>query len=231
MFNHLNISLPTATAKTVNGKRFYFTESGGVYPSITTVLGASERKKKWLREWRESVGYEVANYISRTSAARGTAFHKICEDYINNDNIDHHKKKFLPWCMFTQLQPILNENLDNVHLQEQAMWSDKYRVAGRVDCIGEWKGVLSVIDFKTSKSERNDEYNTDYYIQGSAYTEMYEEMTGTPINQVVILTTTEDGTVQVFVKDKNSYLQPLVETIDEFTTQWEKENEEISATA
>lgn len=231
MFKHLNIKLPDAKAKTVDGKRFYFTESGGIYPSITTVLGASERKKKWLKEWRESVGYEVANYISRTSAARGTAFHKICEDYINNDNIDHHKQKFLPWCMFTQLQPVLDENLNNIHLQEQAMWSDKYRVAGRVDCIGEWKGVLSVIDFKTSKSERNDEYNKDYYIQGSAYTEMYEEMTGTPINQVVILTTTEDGTVQVFVKDKNSYLQPLVETIDEFTTQWEKENEEISATA
>lgn len=231
MFNHLNISLPTANTKTINGKRFYFTESGGVYPSITTVLGATERKKKWLKEWRESVGYDVANYISRTSASRGTAFHKICEDYINNDNIDHHKQKFLPWCMFSQLQPVLNENLNNIHLQEQAMWSDKYRVAGRVDCIAEWKGVLSVIDFKTSKSERNDEYNKDYYIQGSAYTEMYEEMTGTPINQVVILTTTEDGTVQVFVKDKNSYLQPLVETIDEFTTQWEKENEEISATA
>ena len=231
MFKHLDISLPEATAKTVNGKRFYFTETGGVYPSITTVLGSTERKKKWLSEWRESVGYDVANYISRTSAQRGTAFHKICEDYINNDNIDHHKQKFLPWCMFSQLQPVLDENLNNIHLQEQAMWSDKYRVAGRVDCIGEWKGVLSVIDFKTSKSERNDEYNKDYYIQGSAYTEMYEEMTGTPINQVVILTTTEDGTVQVFVKDKNSYLQPLVETIDEFTTQWEKENEEISATA
>lgn len=231
MFKHLNISLPEATAKTVDGKRFYFTETGGVFPSITTVLGATERKKKWLKEWRASVGYDVANYISRTSAARGTAFHKICEDYINNSDTEQHKQKFLPWCMFTQLKPVLDENLNNIHLQEQAMWSEKYRVAGRVDCIGEWKGVLSVIDFKTSKSERNDEYNTDYYIQGSAYTEMYEEMTGTEINQVVILTTTEDGTVQVFVKDKNSYLQPLVETIDEFTTQWEKENEEISATA
>lgn len=231
MFKHLNISLPNATAKTVNKKRFYFTESGGVFPSITTVLGATQRKKKWLKEWRASVGYDVADYISRTSAARGTAFHKICEDYINNSDTEHHKQKFLPWCMFTQLKPVLDENLNNIHLQEQAMWSEKYRVAGRVDCIGEWKGVLSVIDFKTSKSERNDEYNTDYYIQGSAYTEMYEEMTGTEINQVVILTTTEDGTVQEFVKEKKPYLQLLVETIDEFTSQWEKENEEISVTA
>jgi len=231
MFKHLDISLPDATAKTVDGKRFYFTESGEVYPSITTVLGASEKKKKWLREWRDSVGHDVANYISRTSAQRGTAFHKICEDYINNDNIIHHKEKFLPWCMFSQLQPVLDEHLQNVHLQEQPLWSDQYRIAGRVDCIAEWKGVLSVIDFKTSKSEKKDEYNQDYYIQGSAYCEMYQELTGTPIDQFVILITTEDGIVQEFVKNKEPYLQPLVETIDEFVSQWEKENEEISITA
>ena len=231
MFNHLNIQLPDATAKTVDGKRFYFTESGGVFPSITTVLGSSEKKKKWLSEWRKSVGWDVANYISRTSAQRGTAFHKICEDYINNSNIVHHKEKFLPWCMFTQLQPILDENIGDVHLQEKPLWSNNYRIAGRVDCIAEWKGILSVIDFKTSKSEKKKEYIEDYFIQGSAYCEMYQEMTDTPIDQVVILVTTEDGMVQAFEENKEQYLQPLIETIDEFITQWEHENEKISTVA
>ena len=57
---------------------------------------------------------------------------------------------------------------------------------------------------------------------------MYEELTETTINQVVILVVSEDGNVQEFIKDKTEYLQPLVETIDSFITQWEQEDEEIS---
>ena len=57
---------------------------------------------------------------------------------------------------------------------------------------------------------------------------MYEELTETTINQVVILVVSEDGNVQEFIKDKTEYLQPLVETIDSFITQWEQEDEEVS---
>ena len=50
---------------------------------------------------------------------------------------------------------------------------------------------------------------------------MYEERTGTEINQIVILCVTEDGTVQEFVKDKHDYLDALVETAAE----WREKNE------
>ena len=96
------------------------------------------------------------------------------------------------------------------------MYSDKYKLAGRVDCIAEYDGVLSVIDFKTSAKERKEEYNQNYYIQASAYAEMFEEMTGTPINQIVILVVTENGTVQEFIKDKDEYLPLLEETLEEW---------------
>ena len=228
MFNHFNVEIGKAVSKNVKGKRFYTTDSGGIYPSITTVLGARESKKQWLREWRNKVGHDVANHISRTSSARGTAVHKICEDYINNCDVEVHKEKFLPWCLFSQLKPVLDEKLNNIHLIEAALWSDKYRVAGRVDCIAEWNNVLSVVDFKTSKNPKKEEYIEDYLIQGSAYCEMYEELTETTINQVVILVVSEDGNVQEFIKDKTEYLQPLVETIDSFITQWEQEDEEVS---
>jgi hypothetical protein len=62
-------------------------------------------------------------------------------------------------------------------------------------------------------------------MQASAYAEMFEERTGIEINQIVILVVTEDGLVQEFVKDKKDYLQDLVDTIDLFTEEWEKENE------
>ena len=56
---------------------------------------------------------------------------------------------------------------------------------------------------------------------------MFEERTGHAINQIVILVVTEDGVVQEFVKDKNDYLEMLVEAIDDFTQDWEKENEKL----
>ena len=233
-YTHKPTKLTELTTQTVNFKRFYETPDGKLYPSITTVL--STRNKKGLFEWRKKVGDEVANYVARTSAARGTAVHHMCEDYLNNfptewpDKWSEHEKKFLPFCLFKQLENKVLQKIDNIRSQECALFSNKYRVAGRVDCIAEYDGKLSIIDFKTSTKERNDEYNENYYIQASAYAEMFEEQTGTPIEQIVILVVTEDGAVQEFVKEKYDYIPLLVESIDNFTKDWEEENDKLDRT-
>ena len=207
MFNHVTtVELPKLETVNINKKRFYVTPDGNKYPSITTVL--SNRSKQGLFEWRKRVGEDVANHIARTAANRGTKVHHMCEDYLsNNFDDDKHKKDFLAYCLFGQLKNQSLKNIDNIHFQEVALWSDKYKIAGRVDCIAEYNGKLSVIDFKTSSKPRKEEYNENYYIQASAYAEMHEEQTGTPIDQVVILVVTEDGEVQEFVKQKQTYLQ------------------------
>ena len=227
MFNHVPVKIPEVSTKTINKKRFYDTPTG-LYPSITTVLGSRKEKQKGLQEWRNRVGNDVANHIMRSAAGRGTAVHHMCEDFLNNKDVIKEEQKFLPWCLFSQLKPTLEKSINNIYAQECGLWSEKYRVAGRVDCIAEWNGVPSIIDFKTSRSERKDDYNFEYYMQASAYAEMFEERTGIEINQIVILVVTEDGLVQEFVREKHDYLEPLIETIDMFTEQWEKENEEAS---
>ena len=228
MFKHDEVSVPELSTKNINRKRFYQTPEGKLYPSITTVL--QKRKMAGLMEWRKSVGDDVANYIARTAAHRGTKVHHMCEDFLNN-NFDEevHKKNFLPYVLFGQLKPVLMQKVNNILAQECGLYTDKYRVAGRVDCIAEYNGVKSIIDFKTSRKERNDEWNESYYIQASAYAEMVEERTGIEINQIVILVVTEDGVVQEFVKNKGEYLPMLVEAIDDFTTDWEKENDMVSS--
>jgi ATP-dependent exoDNAse (exonuclease V) beta subunit len=223
MFKHIGVELPEVKTKNVNRKRFYVTPDG-IYPSITTVLNV--RKREGLAEWRKRVGEDVANYIARTAATRGTKVHKMCEDFLNNEEVVKDNREFLPWCLFQQMKPVLEQKLNNIYAQEAGLWSDKYKVAGRVDCIAEWDGVPSIIDFKTSRSERNDEYNESYYIQAAAYAEMFEERTGTPIEQIVILVVTEDGQIQEFVKKKHEYLPMLVETIEQFVSEWEQENDE-----
>ena len=220
MFNHVQISLPEVTTETINRKRFYVTPEGNKYPSITTVL--STRKKEGLFEWRKRVGNDVANYVARTSASRGTKVHHMCEDYLNNEfDEEKHKKDFLPFCLFNQLKDQALCNLNNIYAQEAGLYSDKYKVAGRVDCVAEYKDTLSIIDFKTSTRERSDDWNENYYIQGSAYAEMFEERTKIKIDQVVILVVTEDGTVQEFVKSKQDYLPMLEESMNE----WSRSNE------
>ena len=230
MFKHDEVSVPELSTKNINRKRFYQTPEGKLYPSITTVL--QKRKMAGLMEWRKSVGDDVANYIARTAAHRGTKVHHMCEDFLNN-NFDEevHKKNFLPYVLFGQLKPVLMQKVNNILAQECGLYTDKYRVAGRVDCIAEYNGVKSIIDFKTSRKERNDEWNESYYIQASAYAEMFEERTGIEINQIVILVVTEDGVVQEFVKNKGEYLPMLVEAIDDFTTDWEKENEVVHSSS
>ena len=223
-FIHEPVEVTELKTKNINRKRFYETPEGKLYPSITTVL--QRKKMEGLQEWRNKVGHDVANYIARTAAIRGTKVHKICEDFLNNQNLEEHKELFTLYIIWSD-KPFLMQKVNNILAQECSLYTDKYKVAGRVDCIAKYNGVPSIIDFKTSTKERNDDWNESYYIQASAYAEMFEERTGIPINQIVILVVTEDGVVQEFIKQKDKYIPMLIDAVDDFTTDWEKENEMV----
>ena len=212
-FDHvkLNVELPDITTESIKGKRFYVTPEGNKYPSITTVL--SDRNEEGIVKWRESVGNDVANQVMRQAASRGTAVHTLIENYLNNEELS--KQDVLPVALFVTIKSEL-DNINNIRIQEGGLYSDKLGVAGRVDCIAEYKGKISVIDFKTSTKEKKEEWVENYFIQGSAYCEMYEERFSQAIEQVVILIVTEDGAVQTFVKDKKDYLPLLEMAIKDF---------------
>ena len=209
--------LPPLKAKTSEVGRFYeHLETKESYPSITTVLGA--QSKQGILDWKKRVGEEVANHISRQAANRGTHVHNMVEDHLNNldvDQVEKYKKQFLPRMMFNVLKPELSK-INNIRLQEAAMYSTDYTVAGRVDCIAEYDGVLSVIDFKTSTKEKSEDWIENYFVQGSAYSQMYKEHFDEDVNQVVILITTEQGTTQVFKKNPHDYLEKLKQYVEEF---------------
>ena len=214
---------PILETKTVDKKRFYVTPEGKEYPSITTVL--SPRNKEGLMKWRKKVGNDVATHIANKAAVRGSKVHKMCEDYLNGLDMEKHKKDFLPYCLFNELKNQTFDNINDVIGQELVLYSDKYKIAGRTDLIANYKGELSIVDFKTSTNERKDSYNENYYIQASAYAEMFEERTGIAINQIAILVVTEDGVVQEFVKNKTDYLPLLKDAIKD----WKEKNEMVSS--
>jgi genome maintenance exonuclease 1 len=213
-FNHVTglPDLKPLSVEEIHGKRYYISPSGKKLPSVTTVLG--HFKKKQISEWRARVGDEQANRISTRAATRGTKFHNMMEKYLLNDNT-----------LFEDIMPDMKQafhdvkdaidKIDNIHYIEGQMFSERLGLAGRTDCIGEYDGVLSIIDFKTSLKPKKKEWIENYFEQGTAYAMMYEELVGNPIDNIVIIVSTDDGSqpLQIFQENKYDYMQSLLEKI------------------
>lgn len=185
------------------------------YPSVTTVTGFA--KSQFFAEWRNNPNNKK---LSEHASHRGNELHEIIEKYLKNQPDYNSKKSLLSVHLFQQMQEELNK-INNIHLQETPLWSDTIRMAGRVDCIAEYDGVLSIIDFKGSGKQKKEEWITNYFEQASCYSLMYQEMTGTPVNQIVILVSCEDGTVHAFKKNPKMYMPSLVKTIQNY---WQANN-------
>ena len=209
-FNHVNS--PTLTeliAETTGSGRVYNTPDGNRYPSVTTIL--SELSKASIIAWRKRVGAEEANRISTQAGSRGTKVHQICEDYLNNkpDYLDGQ----MPANVFTfkQIQPILDQYVDNIQYLEAPLYSDFLKTAGRVDCIAEFDGKLSIIDFKTSRKPKKKEWISNYFMQASCYAVMYEERTEIPVSRTVVIIAVDGSEPQVFVENRDNFIEEFVD--------------------
>ena len=158
-------SLPT---ENIDGKRYYITPTGEKYPSVTSVTGLLN--KEAIKKWRKKVGEKKANKISTQAARHGTSAHQLFEDYIRNDNFEEKFKGAMPTTQqaFISVEKELNQ-IGTVHALESPLYSHNLQLAGRVDCIAEWEGEISVIDFKTSAKPKKTEWIQNYFIQETAY--------------------------------------------------------------
>lgn len=201
MFNHVQLEFPKLKRVTAdNGSRVYETPSGKAYPSVTTVTGLL--KKQAIMEWRKRVGEEEANKISSKAASRGTRIHGLCEQYLLNKEV---VPNMFDNDMWKNMKPHLH-NINNIYALEQPLYSDHLEVAGTVDCIAEYNGKMSVIDFKTSKRLKHRDDIHDYFMQCSAYAVAFEEMTKIPVPQLVILIAVDDEQPLVFVEKRNEWI-------------------------
>lgn len=206
-FTHIPVTIEEiAAVPQADGTRAYQTPDGKLYPSVTTVL--AEHSKKGIQEWRARVGEAAANKISQQSAAWGTRFHGIAEKYLQNTWTGEN---FSLWDleMWKVANPVLNR-IDNIRAQEVALWSHHLRLAGRVDCVAEFDGKLSVIDFKTARREKDVQHIQHYFMQAAAYAIMFEERTNIPVNRLTILIAVSDGFMQVFESKRDHHVEQLL---------------------
>ena len=204
-------------AVTTEKGRQYRTPEGINLPSITTVLSILSRES--IAKWRARVGHEEANRISHRASSRGTRVHEIVEKYINNE--ENFKDGYTPDIIssFGDLKPILDSRIGRVYAQEAPLYSNHLGVAGRVDCVAEFDGRLSIIDFKTAMKPKRKDWITNYFMQEAAYAIMWEERTKQPITQLVTIVSVDNHEPQIFVEHRDNWVRPLRETIAQYNTE------------
>ena len=183
-----------------DGTRTYKTPSGFSYPSVTTITG--QATAEGIAKWRARVGNEEANRVSARASARGTRVHQLCEDYLR---LGEATPDIFDQEMFGSIQPLLDQ-IDNIHCLETPLWCDHLQVAGTVDCIGEFQGRLSVIDFKTASKPKDREDIYHYFMQCAAYSVAFEERTGIPIGRLVIIMAVDNDDPRWFIEKRDNWI-------------------------
>lgn len=204
---------PNLKERYIKGKRHYENPKGHLLPSVTTSL--SMMSKDGLDAWKRRVGEAEAKKVFDHAGNTGTMMHTLCEEYLDNKKPNYEGKHPRSIKLFEQLKPELHK-INNITCQEVQLYSDTLGVAGRVDVIAEYNGVLSVIDFKSSKKIKYESQIKQYQLQATCYAIMFEELTGKKIDQIVILMSADTGDVKPFIYDKEQFIDKLKAIIEDY---------------
>jgi genome maintenance exonuclease 1 len=215
-FNHIDVDLPVLERETIDDVRYYKVPNDEDLIRLISITSVtSHHNRQIFLDWRKRVGEEVANNVTRKATSRGTDMHSLVESYLKNDTLP---EKVLPISefLFKISKPTLNR-INNIHALEQSLYSLQLGIAGTVDCIAEFDGELSIIDFKSSKEPKRKDWIEHYFVQCMAYGCMLYELTGISVKKLVIIMSCENGECVVYEEyDKSKYIKLLSKYIREF---------------
>jgi genome maintenance exonuclease 1 len=210
MFDHSFLDLPEINNEdTVNG-RFYVTPQGNRYQSVTTFL-SKFGDLSWLEEWKERVGEDRVQRVSTQAKRRGTAVHSILEQVVLNN--PQYARGHMPnnLEMAESMANVLRARACNIKGIEIGLWSDNLMLAGRADMLSLFDGLMSIVDFKTSKYRKKEEDIESYFLQTTIYAMMVEELTSLYVPQIVVIIGVDFEQPQVFIKPKRLYVPKILE--------------------
>jgi len=215
-YKHTHVQISQCILDNSNNKHIYTTPSGQKLESVTKMIGMTkpESDKQNLKKWREGQGEGVADYIMNTAAVIGTETHELNENHLNmiqkEDNfhlLSHaHHRNFIPYL----------QKINNIYGIEKKLYSESMKLAGTADCIAEYDGILSIIDYKTKRSSQRQEWMNDYFVQTTAYSEMWKELTGQIVKKLVILVSSEKNTFQEFQSRPILHIDELYTRVEKF---------------
>lgn len=211
-FKHNFVPFVELTTETIDGKRHYVLPDGTTkLKSVTTII-SEKSDKTALYEWRKRIGDEEANRISTQAARRGTSIHKIAERYVLNEENIFKDEMPINVETFKSIRNILDNHVDNILGVELPLYSKALKCAGRTDLVAEYDGRLSIIDFKTSRKPKKEEWIENYFIQSTVYSMMFEWTYKFSVPQIAIIIAVDDEkTPQTFVMERSKYVERVLE--------------------
>ena len=215
MFDHLECELPKLDRETIDGVRYYKVPDDDELLKLVSITSiTSHFNKEIFVNWRKKVGNEEADRITKAATGRGTDMHTLTEHYLLNEDLP--KVQPLSDFLFKIAKPKLNL-INSIYTLEGSLYSKHLGIAGTVDCIAEYNGELSIIDFKTSKKPKPRDWIEHYFVQAMAYGCMFYELTGISIKKLVIIMACENGECIVYEEyDKTKYIKLLQKYISKF---------------
>ena len=215
IFNHIDLNLPQLERETIDGVRYYKVPDNDELIKLVSITSVTSHKNRQIFvKWRKKIGEEEADKITRQATSRGTDMHTLVEHHLKNETLPEVQP--LSDFLFKISKSTLNR-INNIHALEGSLYSKQLGIAGTVDCIAEFDGELSIIDFKTSKKPKPREWIEHYFVQCMAYGCMLYELTGIPVKKLVIIMACENGECVVYEeRDKTKYIKLLTEYIREF---------------
>jgi hypothetical protein len=153
-------------------QRFYKTEDGEYYPSVTSVLNFYP-KNKFFESWLKDVSHN-SDIIVRRASEEGTAVHNAIEDYIDGKEIKwmdergHANFSLDVWKMILRFADFWETYKPELLASEIHLLNHEHKYAGTCDLVLKIKDKVYLLDIKTSNS-----LHTSYNLQLSAYAEAW----------------------------------------------------------
>ena len=199
-------SYPNLERVEENDMRFYKDSNNDLVPSVTTVLDATG-DKSGITQWRRKVGPAQADAIVQESTLIGSAVHEAIENYLLGkswSNFTDDRNGFLAKSISSKFISSCLNGIDEVWGLESGLILDGL-YAGTADCIGVYKGLPAIIDFKTAKKLKRKDWIEDYFLQCSAYANAHNVMFETSISDLVILMVDRDLLFKEFHIKKDEF--------------------------
>ena len=215
MFNHVDLNLPSLEREHIDGVRYYSIPNEDELVKLVSITSVTSHfNKEIFVNWRKKIGDEKANRITKAATVRGTDMHTLTENYLDNKELP--KVPPISEFLFKIAKPKLNL-IDNIYALEGPLYSKQLGIAGTVDCIAEYDGELSIIDFKTSQKPKPREWIEHYFVQAMAYGCMLYEMKNIAVKKLVIIMACENGECVVYEENnKKKYIKLLNQYIRKF---------------
>lgn len=178
-----------------------YVADGQRLPSVTTILSKTKplEEIKSLNEWKQRVGKDEAERVTKEASNVGTIMHNILEHWVLNeeydpgDNIIHRQAKR----MAETVKENIKDNINEIWGSEVNLYyPDLY--AGTTDLVGMWNGKPAIMDFKQTNKPKKREWISNYFLQLCAYAEAHDILFDTNIDQGVIFMCSREGEFQQF---------------------------------